>query len=339
MNPQYPQWQQTLANLITDPHELLSLLDLKAEDIAWKWDKKFPLRVTHSFVNRMKKGDPNDPLLRQVLPLEQESQLSSGFSSDPLKESQSNPVPGLLHKYSSRVLLTFTSSCAIHCRFCFRRHFPYDENNPGRKGWPAILDYIANHPEIVEVILSGADPLMAQDEIIGEFIKKLEHIPHVQLLRFHTRLPVVIPERITVSFVKTIANSRFNTVMIYHINHPAEITPSIVKGVSLLKENNITVLNQTVLLKDVNDNIADLKELSFSLFKAGILPYYVHLLDPVEGASHFSVTQENASTLQLALRNSLPGYLVPQFVKEVPYEASKIPLDKLIHFKGHPCHE
>ena len=179
MNLLQPRWQQALSNLITDPSDLLAMLSLSEAEIPWQWDKEFPLRVTHSFVERMKKGDPHDPLLRQVLPVTDESQPSL-YSFDPLQESQFNPVPGVLHKYPSRVLITFTTSCAIHCRFCFRRHFPYEENNPGRKGWADMLHYIAKHPEIMEVILSGADPLVANDDMIGSFLEQLANIPHVR---------------------------------------------------------------------------------------------------------------------------------------------------------------
>jgi EF-P beta-lysylation protein EpmB len=329
MIPQPLIWQKDLGQLITDPLELLSLLELDSDDIDWDWDHQFPLRVTQSFVARMKKGDPHDPLLRQVLTTKQESQLSSCFSEDPLQESQYNPVPGLLHKYSSRVLLTVTQSCAIHCRFCFRRHFPYEKNNPGRQGWAPALNYIASQPQVLEVILSGGDPLMLRDEMLGELVAQLEAIPHIQFLRFHTRAPVVMPERITPALVELLQNTRFNTTMVYHINHPAEIIPAISDGVALLKQANVTVLNHTVLLKDINDNAQCLRALSISLFKAGILPYYVHLLDPVQGTSHFDSTLQTAKALQQHLRDTLPGYLVPQFVREVPHSLSKIPLAQL----------
>ncbi len=325
----HTSWQQSLSELITCPLELLSLLDLTADQVAWQIDKDFPLRVTKSFVARMKKGDPTDPLLRQVLPLKKESCSTLNFSKDPLAESTVNPVPGLLHKFKTRALLTFTGSCAIHCRFCFRRHFPYTDNNPGRNGWSAALDYIANHPEIMEVILSGGDPLMAQDETIAHFLAQLAQIPHVQILRIHSRLPVVLPERVTPEFVNMLKATRFNTVMVYHINHPQEITASIANGVALLKQQQITVLNHTVLLQGVNDEIECLKKLSLQLFAAGILPYYINLLDAVQGASHFAVPLAKAKALQQDLRAALPGYLVPKFVQEIPEQPSKIPLDHL----------
>lgn len=322
-------WQRALRDMITDPLELLSLLALSPNQISWQWDKNFPLRVTRSFVARMQKGDPHDPLLKQVLSLKLESQSSEGYTDDPLKESLCNPVPGLLHKFKSRVLLTFTSSCAIHCRYCFRRDFPYEENNPGRKGWGEALAYIANHPEIFEVILSGGDPLMAQDEALSSFFAQLEEIPHIQLLRIHTRLPVVIPARISREFLKMIRQTRFNIVMVYHINHPNEIIPAIKQGVMQLKQQHITVLNQSVLLKGVNDSAKCLKALSLKLFDAGILPYYVNMLDPIQGASHFSLPLADAQQLQQELRACLPGYLVPKFVQEIPHQPNKIPVDRL----------
>ena len=324
---QQSDWQQALRQLITDPLLLLSQLGLNEKDIPWQWDKQFPLRVSQSFVNRMQKGNPNDPLLRQVLCVQDENHTSDSFSTDPLQESAYNPVPGLLHKYPSRVLVTLTSSCAIHCRYCFRRHFPYKKNNPGRQ-WDEIYAYLESHPDIIEVILSGGDPLMATDETLQLFIKGLSGIRHIELLRFHTRLPVVIPERITRGLLQAL-ESRFHTTMVYHMNHPAEMTSTIANGVMSLKNQGIQLLNQSVLLRGVNDNVECLKNLSLALFKAGILPYYLHLLDKVKGSEHFAIPLETAHNLQQALRASLPGYLVPKFVKELPHARSKVPLEAL----------
>lgn len=323
-------WRKALSEMITCPQTLLSLLDLAPTDIPWQWDKHFPLRVTKSFVERMKKGDPHDPLLMQVLSSTLESQLDKDFSYDPVADTNYNPVPGLIHKYSSRVLLTFTTSCAIHCRYCFRRHFPYQDNNLGRQ-WDQALAYISQHPQIMEVILSGGDPLMAQDDVISQFLSQLDSIKHVNIVRIHTRLPVVIPQRITASLIKALSDSRFQIVMVYHINHPNEITNEITDGVTKLTQNNITVLNQSVLLKGVNDNAQCLKDLSIYLFKAGILPYYVNLLDPVQGSKHFFVDNETAKSLQQELRASLPGYLVPKFVQEIPHRLNKTAIDLMIN--------
>ncbi|MBS0288786.1 MAG: EF-P beta-lysylation protein EpmB [Proteobacteria bacterium] len=320
-------WQQALTEMITCPLTLLAKLDLCPQQLPWQWDPNFGLRVSESFVQRMQKGNPHDPLLRQVLSIKAESHLVNNYSSDPLKESEFNPVPGLLHKFESRVLFTFTSSCAIHCRYCFRRHFPYQNNNPGKKGWQQAFEYIEKHPQIIEVILSGGDPLMAQDDTIALFIKMLAKLPQIKLLRFHTRLPVVIPERICHSLIKVLSSSPIPIIFVYHINHPHEINQAIANGVAHLKASGITVLNQSVLLHGVNDDFDCLKKLSFALFDAGILPYYINLLDAVQGASHFAVSSNKAKMLQQALRNSLPGYLVPKFVQEIPHRSSKTPLD------------
>ncbi len=320
-------WQQALSEMLTSPLALLSMLELDPNTVPWQRDEAFPVRVSKSFIARMKKGDPRDPLLAQVLSISAESQLDNSFTKDPLAESAFNPVPGLLHKYRSKVLITFASSCAIHCRYCFRRHFPYQENNPGRKGWSKMLDYIEQHPEVIEVILSGGDPLMAQDDVIKQFLNELDRLSHVKLLRIHTRLPVVIPQRINESLINILASSRFEVVFVYHINHPNELIPEIKEGVLRLKQHNITVLNQSVLLKDVNDNADCLKQLSLDLFANGILPYYINLLDPIQGAKHFSVDFKQAQSLQQTMRATLPGYLVPKFVREIPHNESKIPID------------
>lgn len=321
-----PRWQNALQDRFTDPLSLLHFLELLPSDVPYRIDPTFPLRVPRHFVQKMKKGDPHDPLLKQVLSTKMESQKNAKFTCDPLQEKNYNPLPGLLHKYPSRVLLTFTPSCAVHCRYCFRRHFPYEQNNPGQKGWLPIVEYIAHHPEIVEVILSGGDPLMANDEIIERFLTALSSLPHVKFLRFHTRLPVVIPERIHPTFVAMLKSFRFVTTMIYHINHPNEITPDIAEGVQQLHTHGIRVLNQSVLLKGINDTSDCLRSLSISLYSAGIMPYYIHLLDPVEGTSHFHCFLTHAKTLRKALQQQLPGYLVPRFVREIAGEKSKISL-------------
>ncbi|MCS5710160.1 EF-P beta-lysylation protein EpmB [Candidatus Berkiella aquae] len=324
---QQPDWQQALRQMITDPTTLLQMLDLSEKDIAWQWDKQFPLRVSESFVRRMRKADPNDPLLRQVLSTPEESHSSNKYSTDPLQEARFNPVPGLLHKYPSRVLITLTSSCAIHCRYCFRRHFPYKKNNPGRQ-WDAIFSYLENQPDVFEVILSGGDPLMASDKTLSAFLQELAKIRHIELLRFHTRLPVVIPERITSTLLATLDN-RFHTTIVYHINHARELIPQIAEGVAKIRKQGIQVLNQSVLLRDINDNVECLKNLSLALFKSGIMPYYLHMLDKVAGSEHFEISLAKAQHLQQALRESLPGYLVPKFVKELPNAFCKIPLETL----------
>lgn len=324
-NLQRTSWQTALRTLITCPKELMGILELDEKALDWAVSD-FPLRVTRSFVLRMKKGDPHDPLLRQVLTRKSENELFEGFCPQPLKENSVNPIPGLLHKFQNRALVILTSSCAIHCRYCFRRHFPYQQNNVGRN-WQAILDYIQANTQIEEIILSGGDPLMASNDTIALFLEEISAIKHVEFVRFHTRLPVVIPERIEPKLIKTLATTRFNIAMVYHINHANEITPEIAQGVTLLKHKNVTVLNQSVLLNGVNDDAQTLIYLSKTLYKAGILPYYINLLDKVEGAHEFRTSTAKAKSLQSTLRASLPGYLVPRFVQEIPNLKFKLPLD------------
>jgi L-lysine 2,3-aminomutase len=319
-------WQQELINVITDPSELLHLLGL---DICWLEPakaaaKQFPLKVPHSFLSRIKKGDINDPLLRQILPLGIELNESEGFTLDPLKEADANPIPGLLHKYRSRVLLTLTGACGIHCRYCFRRHFPYENNNPGTHGWESALQYIENRLEINEVILSGGDPLVVSDALLQTFSEKLAKIPQIKRLRIHSRLPIVIPSRITPQFVEWATHAPFNIILVVHVNHPQEIDDTVKTAMDLFKKPNITLLNQTVLLKGVNDDADTLVELSETLFSAGILPYYLHILDKVQGAAHFDIKHETACDLHRNMTEQLPGFLVPKLVCEQPGQPAKM---------------
>lgn len=318
-------WQEALSNLVTDPEELLHLLELDSSLLASARaaTRLFPLKVPRGFVERMQKGNLNDPLLKQVLPLGAELVAVEGYEQDPLQELSANPVPGLLHKYASRVLVTITSACAVHCRYCFRRYFPYTENNPGTRGWEQIMDYIQQDASINEVILSGGDPLAVSDKMLAAFVEQLTLIPHVKTLRFHTRLPVVLPERITPHFVEWLASLPFNLVMVIHANHPQEINADVQHALSLLKKTNVCLLNQSVLLKGINDNAEALIQLSTILFNSGVLPYYLHVLDKIQGAAHFDVEFIRASELHHAIAKSLPGYLVPKLVREEPGYVSK----------------
>lgn len=321
-------WQAALASVITEPRELLQLLELDlallpaAEQVA----KQFPLRVPRGFVARMKKGDVTDPLLRQVLPIGAELQTQSGFVLDPLAEKAVNPLPGLLHKYHGRVLLTVVGACAINCRYCFRRHFPYSENNPGKQGWEAVLNYIAADSTISEVIFSGGDPLLARDEYLAELSARIATIAHVKTLRIHTRVPIVIPERITSAFLQWFSNSRLRPVLVVHCNHAQEINAEVVTAMQELKRHGVTLLNQAVLLEGINDSVSTLINLSTACFNAGILPYYLHVLDRVQGAAHFEVAETTALQLLSEVRRQLPGYLVPTLVREQADMPAKIPL-------------
>lgn len=321
-------WQKALINAITDPLILWERLALPLHLLpkAQKAAKLFGLKAPESYLSRMKKGDPDDPLLLQILPLDAEFIQKSNFKKDPLNEKAFNPLPGLLHKYKSRVLITFMGTCAINCRYCFRREFPYAENNPGKKGLEDIFVYIAQHPEISEVILSGGDPLVAPDEFIASFCEKLSAISSVKTLRFHTRMPIVIPERITPSLIHGLNKFSRRKVLVFHINHPNEINNEVIQAIQPLKTENITLLNQSVLLKKINDDAKTLVQLSERLFDAGILPYYLHLLDKVKGTSHFNVTETKAKKLMKTLQESLPGYLVPKLTREIAGEKHKIML-------------
>ena len=318
-------WRQILTNLITDPAELLSYLQIDQNYLpaAINASRSFPLRVPHGFVERMHKKDINDPLLRQVLPLAAEFDQVAGFSHDPLAEQAVNPQPGLLHKYHGRVLLMVTSACAINCRYCFRRHFPYAANNPSRKQWQAALDHIADDSSIREVILSGGEPLLADDDYLQELVQRIAAIPHVTTLRIHTRMPIVIPERVTSEMLSWLTTTRLQPVVVVHCNHAQEIDDNVRDSLLRLGKANVTVLNQSVFLRGVNDSVSALQSLSQTLFAAGVLPYYLHLLDKVQGAAHFDVTAESAKQIWKGLQASLPGYLVPRLVREQAGGVSK----------------
>ena len=310
-------WQKALSCAITDISELCDVLAIPhlQSDSLIQAQQSFSLRVPREFVARMEIGNPCDPLLLQVLPQSIEMQKIPGFSNDPLDENQKNPVPGLLHKYPNRVLLTLTGACAINCRYCFRRHFPYADNMPGRANWDRALDYIAQDKKINEVILSGGDPLILKDALLAEFSQQLEKIPHIERLRIHTRLPIVIPSRVTDEWVDWMRQSRFQMVVVVHCNHANEIDESVLLALKKIR-SAATVLNQSVLLKNINDNTQALVNLSKKLFEAGVLPYYLHLLDKVNGAAHFDISIEKADMLMVEIKKQLPGFLVPKLARE-----------------------
>ncbi|WP_041394832.1 EF-P beta-lysylation protein EpmB [Photobacterium profundum] len=321
-------WLNDLANAISDPFLLLKTL--KIDPIPWEKGlaarKLFALRVPMSFVDRMEIGNPYDPLLRQVLPLEPEFEVHDGYSLDPLKE-QDNAIPGLLHKYKNRALMIVKGGCAVNCRYCFRRHFPYSDNKGGKTQWKKALNYIAEHPELNEVILSGGDPLMAKDHELAWLVDEIESIPHIKRLRIHTRLPVVIPNRITDELCTLIGNSRLQTILVTHINHANEINDELTDAMTKLKRVNVTLLNQGVLLRGINDSVEALTALSESLFTAGIQPYYLHVLDKVQGAAHFMIDDTEARHLMAGLMQNVSGYMVPKLTREIGGRTSKTPLD------------
>lgn len=325
---QVPAWQSTLAHAIRDPAELLAAVGLGEEWLpaAQAAARLFPLRVPRGFVARMRLRDPHDPLLRQVLPLAEECLAVAGFSHDPVGDRAAMVAPGVLHKYEGRVLLTVTGACAVHCRYCFRRHFPYAEANPAADQWRDALEYIAGDDSISEVILSGGDPLTLSDHRLGGLARRLESVPHVRRLRLHTRLPIVLPERVDDELLDWLGGTALKVVMVVHANHANEIDASVRNALARLRRAGVDLLNQSVLLRGVNDSVDALATLSETLFEAGVLPYYLHLLDKVQGAAHFEVSEAVARQLTSQLHRRLPGYLAPRLVREIPGAPGKVAL-------------
>ncbi|MCH8886148.1 MAG: EF-P beta-lysylation protein EpmB [SAR324 cluster bacterium] len=325
-------WRRELADAIRDPGELLALLGLDPErmGLGAEAQREFPLRVPRGYAARMRPGDPRDPLLLQVLPLASETDPAPGFSADPVGDLAAMAAPGLLHKYQGRALLVITGACAVHCRYCFRRHFPYGEANPAGEHWAESLAYIAARPEIDEVILSGGDPLSLPDRRLASMAGDLAAIPHLKRLRIHTRLPVVLPARVDHGLVRWLSRLARETalkpVVVIHANHPHEIDGAVAGAMKRLAGAGAVLLNQSVLLRGVNDDPETLAALSEALFAAGVLPYYLHRLDRVRGAAHFEVPDAEAEGIMTALRARLPGYLVPAFVCEEPGAPYKRPL-------------
>ncbi|MDK2776963.1 MAG: EF-P beta-lysylation protein EpmB [Pseudomonadota bacterium] len=322
-------WRQILAQAFRSAGDLLDYLGLAADRLPQVLTefRDFPLLVPQPYASLMEPGNPADPLLLQVLPLRDELLPVPGFSSDPLEEAGANPDRGIIHKYHGRVLLLAASGCAVNCRYCFRRHFPYADNRVSRAQWQQALDYIRNDTSITEVILSGGDPLLLQDDALQELVSLCDAIPQLKRLRIHTRLPVVIPQRVTPQLAQILKHSRLTTSMVLHINHARELSPALHSSLSTLREAGVTLLNQSVLLKNVNNDFRVLSELSESLFEFGILPYYLHLLDRVSGAHHFEISEAEAVKLHRELLAGLPGYLVPRLVREIAGLPNKAPIN------------
>ncbi len=322
-------WQTELAGALKEPVELLQRLDLSPEQIPTDVDVEaaFPFRVPLSYVERMRPGDPRDPLLMQVLPLRRERQPATGFGPDPVGDLAAMSVPGVLRKYQGRALLIVTGACPVHCRYCFRRHFPYASGQAARQDWEPALTYLAGDPTITEIILSGGDPLSLSDRRLAGLMARLEAIAHLRRLRVHTRMPVVLPARVDRPLTDWVAASRLHPVFVLHSNHPNEISAEVRRAFGRLADAGATLLNQSVLLRGVNDSARTLAALSESLFESRVLPYYLHQLDRVQGAAHFAVDDARAVSLLHGLRVRLPGYLVPRLVRESPGLAFKLPLE------------
>lgn len=319
-------WQRELADAVRDPFELCRLLSLDpaiAAD-AGRGAGTFPLLVPRGFIARMQPGDPHDPLLLQVLPRPAERMDVAGFTTDPLEESHALASPGLVQKYAGRALLLATGGCAINCRYCFRREFPYAESGATQAGIEAALDTLAADTTIHEAILSGGDPLLLDDDRLARLVTRLEAMPHMRRLRIHSRLPIVLPSRVTAALTETLSRTRLNCVVVVHANHPAELDATVEAAIARLADARPILLNQAVLLAGVNDSVEVLTRLSERLIELGIVPYYLHLLDRVRGTAAFEVDEASARALHERLRATLSGYAVPRLAREVPGEPAKV---------------
>ncbi len=328
-DPPVGGWRRSLRQAVSSVDELLSLLELGRGRVpgADLLTSDFPLRVPRGFVRRMRKGDPADPLLLQVLPRAEERLEVEGFVDDPLDEDRAAVVPGLLHKYHGRVLVMASGACGVHCRYCFRRHFPYHEHQAWGHGWGRTVEYLKSQPSVEEVILSGGDPLAASDDRLSELVTEIAAIPHVHRLRIHSRMPIVLPERVDDDLLGWLGSTRLRTVVVVHANHGREIDGEVAAALRRLSACGATLLNQSVLLRGVNDRVDVLLDLSQKLFASGVMPYYLHLMDRVRGGAHFEVDEQTAEDLVWELMQQVSGYLVPRLIREVPGVGAKLPLD------------
>ena len=322
------RWQQALREAVRDPRELLDLLGLDrlAPRLSDEAMVQFPLRVPRGFVARMRRGDPSDPLLRQVLPLDDEMRPMPGFALDAVGDGAAKTAPGVLQKYRGRALLVATGSCAIHCRYCFRRHFPYAEETAARDGWREAVDLIRQDASIEEVLLSGGDPLSLSNGKLAELTGALADIPHLRRLRIHSRLPIVVPERVDDGLMGWLSTLPWPVTLVVHANHANEFDGTVDAALGRLRAAGVHLLNQAVLLRGVNDSVDALGALSERGFAAGVLPYYLHQLDRVAGVAHFEVDDAHARALHAGLAARLSGYLVPRLVREIPGDTGKRPL-------------
>lgn len=324
--PAYRSWQEAVRDAVRDPAELCRLVGLPGRyaSAAERAARDFPLFAPRGYIARMRPGDARDPLLRQVLPLADELVAGEGFGPDPVGDRAAARSPGLLHKYRTRVLMVTTGACAVHCRYCFRRHFPYSQGPRSIDEWSAALDAIAADSTLGEVILSGGDPWMLVDDVLAELVERLARIGHLRRLRVHTRLPLMIPQRVTDELVALLRGTRLTPIVVVHANHARELTGSVVEALARLSDAGIPLLNQSVLLAGVNDDVESLAELCERLVDLRVMPYYLHQLDRVTGAAHFEVSESRGRQLVAELRSRLPGYAVPRYVRETPGAQHKI---------------
>ena len=321
-------WRNELRMAIRSSTQLCQALGIESSSVRGHCDddSEFPVLVPRSLLGRMRHGDADDPILRQVLAVRTEREASPGFSNDPLHESEF-AANGIIRKYAGRALLVTTAACPVHCRYCFRRHFPYEAQSAARGRWSHALSTLQQSPQVHEVILSGGDPLSLSTDRLRELFEGLDAIPSVDTVRIHTRFPVIVPSRITTALLSMLEKSRLNTVVVLHCNHANELAEDAVEAaLEALSHSVNQLLNQTVLLRGVNDSVDELCALSRSLLRARVSPYYLHCLDPVAGSAHFDVAEETALQLVGEMRRTMPGYLVPRLVREDPGALSKTPL-------------
>ena len=318
-------WQDEMRDAVTRPEELWSILNLPTNSLkdAHKACELFPLKVPRGFIKRMRIGDIHDPLLRQVLPLGAETISDPNFTLDPVADLSNNPVSGIVHKYHGRVLLIATGACGVHCRYCFRRHFPYHEQSASKHQWQTALDYIKSDETIHEVILSGGDPLTLSNNKLEQLFAALETIAHVKTIRIHTRQIIVLPSRVNEGFLNILSKTTKNAVIVLHVNHANEIDETVAAAIKKLRDLKVHLFNQAVLLRGVNDSKEQLIQLSHAIFAIGVLPYYLNVLDNVSGASHFEVPIKHCKKLHSELKARLPGYLVPKLVQDLAKNDSK----------------
>ncbi len=319
-------WRQQIRQALRTPAELLDFLDLPCPPALRGARPAFPLLVPLAFARRMRRGDRGDPLLRQVLPDVDEGRLVSGFDSDPVGDLHSRRAPGVLHKYHGRLLLILTGACAVHCRYCFRQEFPYPQERASGRRWHEAVDYLHGAEDVEEIILSGGDPLMLPTAQLEDLTCKLAGFGHIKRLRLHTRMPVVLPDRVTPRLERWMQSLPWPLVVVIHANHAAEFDDEVDQALARLRASGAHVLNQAVLLAGVNDRADELVALMQRGFTAGALPYYLHQLDRVRGAQRFEVPLDRARALSDELRRRLPGYLVPKLVQEVPGMPYKTPI-------------
>lgn len=315
------EWKDILRRSTRDAKTLRTKLDLKPEHTDWLDESDFSVFVPEPYLSRIEPGNPKDPLLLQVAPSVHEQEDVDGYTTDPLDEKNSIGAPGVLQKYSGRVLYIAASACPIHCRYCFRRHFPYCDHDSASV--ETLLTFLQKDSSIYEVILSGGDPLILSDYSLEKLFIEISAVPHVRTIRIHTRFAVVLPQRVTRQLLKTLGDERLKTVVVIHTNHPNELDKNVELAINALRSSGATLLNQSVLLKGVNDSPETLEQLSWTLFELGVLPYYLHLLDKVAGTSHFDLSEKRALSIYRGLQKNVPGYIAPRLVREISGRDSK----------------